>query len=255
MLLYRTSSLFHNESIRRQIQKKETMVVPITSMQQPHPSTNSTTPTTSPAVPTNHHTVGNNCLTRTNIFHHLVHWSFQQCDTNCTGQLQKEELYTGILLVHLQLAKYAGVAACYPPTRHTIYKLFDASDHNQSGYIEEIEFTNIMMVACTQITSRIVVYYMIIILSVPYLTHILIRTLLDMDQYLGFRNDIQWLESILTYGKIAETTFSFMIFFIVVPYIFDFIDAFTRQQASLSSSSTSISSNAATRTTQPSHSQ
>ena len=180
-----------------------------------------------------------NLLTRTNVFHRLVHWSFQQCDTNCTGRIQKEELYTGIVLVHLQLAKYAGVAACYPPSRPTIYKLFDVSDHDQSGYIEEAEFTNIMVVACTQITSRIMVYYMIIILSVPYMTQILIRILLDMDQYMGFRNDVQWLESVLTFGKIVETTISFMIFFIVVPYIFDFIDAFTRQQASSTSSSSS----------------
>ena len=182
---------------------------------------------------------GTNLFTRSNMFHKLVHWSFQQCDMNCTGHIQKEELYTGILLVHLQLAKYAGVAACYPPSRPTIYKLFDASDHNQSGYIEEIEFTNIMIVACTQITSRIIVYYLIIILSVPYLTQILIRTLLDMDQYMGFQNDVLWLESVLTYGKIVETTFSFMVFFIVVPYIFDFIDAYTRQQASASTSAVS----------------
>ena len=221
------------------------MVVPTTSTQQStnHPSASAAT------LPATGGCTGN-MLTRSNVFHKLVHWSFQQCDTNCTGHIQKEELYTGILLVHLQLAKYAGVAACYPPSRPTIYKLFDASDHNQSGYIEEMEFTNIMVVACTQITSRIVVYYMIIILSVPYMTQILIRTLLDMDQYLGFRNDIQWLESVLTYGKIVETSFSFMIFFIAVPYIFDFIDSFTRQQASLPSTSNNVTR---TSTPQPSH--
>lgn len=222
------------------------MVAPTVSTQQTQqPSTNSASTSAVPASNT-----GSNLLTRTNAFHKLVHWSFQQCDTNCSGQIQKEELYTGILLVHLQLAKYAGVAACYPPSRTTIYKLFDASDHNESGYIEEMEFTNIMIVACTQITSRIIVYYTIIILSVPYLTQTIIRSLLYMDQYMGFRNDVQWLESALKYGKIVETTFSFMIFFIVVPYIFDFIDACTRQQAS----SSSVSSNAnRTSTSQPSH--
>jgi large-conductance mechanosensitive channel len=142
------------------------------------------------------------------------------------------------------LAKYAGVAACYPPSRPTIYKLFDASDHNQSGYIEEIEFRNIMIIACTQITSRIMTYYMIIILSVPYMTQILIRTLLNMYQYMGVQHsDVHWLESVLTYGKIVETTLSFMIFFIAVPYIFDFIDAYSRQQAS---STTTITTKSAT---------
>lgn len=186
-----------------------------------------------------------NILTRTKLFYKLVHWSFQQCDTNCTGRINRDELYTGILLVHLQLAKYAGVAACYPPSRIQIYKLFDISDHNQSGYIEKIEFINIMIIACTQITSRIIVYYLIIILSVPYITHILIRTVLDIDKYFIQNDDtnIQWLESILKYGKIFETTLSFIIFFIVVPYIFDFIDSYTRQQAALPISSTSTTSN------------
>jgi hypothetical protein len=189
-----------------------------------------------------------NILTRTKLFSNLTKWSFEQCDLNHTQHINRDELYTGILLVHLQLAKYAGVAACYPPSRNAINKLFDASDHNQSGYIEEMEFTNIMIVACTQITSRIFVYYTIIVISVPYITGQLIRTLLNVDQYLGFQNDIQWLESILTYGKIVETTLSFLVFFILVPYIFDFIDSYFRHQAASSSASTSVV-NAATTTT------
>ena len=50
-------------------------------------------------------------LTRTKFFQRVIHWSFGICDKNNTGQVNKDELYAGILLVHLYLAKYAG-AGC-----------------------------------------------------------------------------------------------------------------------------------------------
>ena len=55
-------------------------------------------------------------LTRSKPFKRLTKWAFSVCDTDETGKVAKAELYAGIILVHLQLAKYAGAAACYPPT-------------------------------------------------------------------------------------------------------------------------------------------
>jgi hypothetical protein len=133
-------------------------------------------------------------------------------------------------LVHLQLAKHAGVAACYPPSREAIYNLFLASDDNQSGSIDENEFLQIMTIACTQISSRIVVYYSIILVFVPYMTNSVIHALLKADEYMGFEN-IVWLEHLLTYGKIVEKFFSFLAFSVMVPYIFDMIDSCSRQAA------------------------
>ena len=52
-------------------------------------------------------------LTRTKAFKKLTKWAFQVCDNNHTGSINKTELYAGFLLVHLNLAKYAGPAACY----------------------------------------------------------------------------------------------------------------------------------------------
>jgi EF hand len=174
-----------------------------------------------------------NILTRSVTFRKISHWAFVQCDTDRTGHIQRQELYAGILLVHIQLAKHVGVAACYPPSRQVMDNLFHAADDNQSGTIDENEFLQIMMIACTQISSRIVVYYAVIILFVPYMTHSIIHALLQMDNYMGFQNEtvVAWMEYMLTYGKIFQSIVSLMIFSIVVPYLFDSIDSYSHQAA------------------------
>ena len=37
-------------------------------------------------------------------------------DSTGNGEVTKDELYAGLLLVHLNLAKFAGAAACYVST-------------------------------------------------------------------------------------------------------------------------------------------
>ena len=174
-----------------------------------------------------------NILTRSSTFRKISHWAFEQCDTDRTGHIQPDELYRGILLVHLQLAKYVGVAACYPPSRAAMENLFHGADDNRSGTVDEHEFLQIMMIACAQITSRIIVYYTIIILFVPHVAHFMIRTLLQMDEYMGIQNDtaVVWMERLFTYGKILESTVSLMVFMILVPYLFDWIDSYSHQAA------------------------
>lgn len=54
-----------------------------------------------------------NVLTRSKPFRKLATWAFSVCDSDKTGEVGKLELYCGLLLVHLNLAKYAGPAACY----------------------------------------------------------------------------------------------------------------------------------------------
>jgi len=50
---------------------------------------------------------------RTGAFRKLCKWAFDICDSDGTGEIDKTELYAGLLLVHINLAKYAGPAACY----------------------------------------------------------------------------------------------------------------------------------------------
>jgi hypothetical protein len=54
-----------------------------------------------------------NLLTRSKPFKAIVKRAFQVCDNDQTGEVGKLELYAGLLWVHLNLAKYAGPAACY----------------------------------------------------------------------------------------------------------------------------------------------
>ena len=54
-----------------------------------------------------------NWITRSKWFKNLSKWAFSVCDKDKTGHITKAELYTGVILVHLKIAKYAGAAACF----------------------------------------------------------------------------------------------------------------------------------------------
>jgi len=79
-------------------------------------------------------------------FKRLTAWAFEVCDAEHSKAVDKSELYAGILLVHLQIARYAGVAACHPPGREQIYDLFDLIDWQRTGYLNEEDFTDIVVV-------------------------------------------------------------------------------------------------------------
>ena len=179
---------------------------------------------------------GLNLLTRTSFFRKTTAWAFAQCDVDGTGKVGKDELHSGILLVHIQLAKYAGAAACYPPTRKTIDQLFDAADDDHSGFVDEEEFSQIMVISCAQIFSRIVVYYAIIILLVPFLAEHAIGGLLQIDTWMGWK-EMELLEKVLTYGNLAERILSLLMFFLLVPLLFDWIDESSRMAAEMTEAS------------------
>jgi hypothetical protein len=182
-----------------------------------------------------------NWLTRTKSFRRLTKWAFVQCDNSGNGHLTKTELYGGILLVHLQLAKYAGAAACYPPSKAVIDKLFEASDEDNSGYIDEDEFSKIMVICCAQIASRIVVYFAILVLFANLLAEYMILGLISLDEYLGWNvakgeksmvsGFFAMIETFLTFGELAQSTLSLLLFFVVVPMIFDYIDNSSNEAA------------------------
>ena len=52
-------------------------------------------------------------LTRSKPFQTLLKKTFEQVDTAKNNEVDKTELYAGLLMVHLKLAKFAGPAACY----------------------------------------------------------------------------------------------------------------------------------------------
>jgi hypothetical protein len=137
-------------------------------------------------------------------------------DSTGNGEVTKDELYAGLLIVHLKLAKFAGAAACYPPNKPTCDKLFDAADHDYSGTIDKEEFVSIMAVCCAQILSRMVMYYLILLLFVPYASAQIVDSL--------FIPNGSYLESLL------ETIVGFAMFYIAVPVAWDFIDELSRSK-------------------------
>jgi hypothetical protein len=193
-----------------------------------------------------------NFLTRSRAFQKLVDWAFKIVDTEKTNHIGKSDLYAGLLLVHINLAKYAGPAACFvsfshaprnlslcfysysllttlytihrhdiiysqPPPRTVVDKLFDAGDLDSSGGIDRQEFIQIMRVCCAQMMGRIVTYYAIVGLLVPFLaTHFV--------DWMGFEND--------SYSEMAsEQTIRMSFFFLLIPFLWNIIDGMVQETA------------------------
>ena len=51
-------------------------------------------------------------LARTSFFKNMVDNAFAAIDADGSGDIDEKELYSGLLLIHLQLGAYAGPAAC-----------------------------------------------------------------------------------------------------------------------------------------------
>lgn len=184
-------------------------------------------------------------MTSTKAFQKLCKWAFDVCDSNGTGSINETELYAGFLLVHLNLAKYAGPAACYPPPRSVVNQLFEASDDDNSGGIDEEEFTSIMVILCSQITSRILAYYAILILLVPYIVRMILVTLdivgvddslLKVDSVFDAYAPsfmlwmVDWIPDTM-WAELPNRIISLMLFFLVIPSLFNYIDETSRKRA------------------------
>jgi len=175
-------------------------------------------------------------LAHTKTFKAVVSKVFDLIDDSGDGLIDGAELYAGILLVHLKLAKNAGPAACYPPTRVVVDRLFIKSDRDQSGRIDRLEFHYIVGVLCAEILSRMFVFYIVMILCVPIIaTFVVDKARIPRDTYLE---------------KITREGISVGTFFLAIPLLWNMIDA--RYSASSSSTSTSSSSDSVDSTLLPS---
>lgn len=171
---------------------------------------------------------GSNILTRSKPFQKLVEKTFAACDTSKTGEITKSELYVGLLSIHITLARYAGPAATFPPSREVSDELFEAADVDGSDGIDKNEFESIMMILCAQILSRMFVYYTVLLVFVPWFSRKVIdrATFIPNDSYLEFA---------------ANLTITLSIFNGVVPVIWNAIDAKSRQKISEQSMTASSS--------------
>ena len=102
-----------------------------------------------------------------------------------------------------------------PPTREVSDELFEAADSDKSGTINKEEFEKILLILGAQIVSRMVVYYTVLILFVPWFAP---KTTDHFDSIPkgGF------VESV------AHQVISIAIFVLAIPSIWDAIDSTTK---------------------------
>jgi hypothetical protein len=175
-------------------------------------------------------------LVESAAFKGLSEWAFSVCDSEGDGKIHREELYTGVLLVHLHLAKYVGVAACQPLNRTQVGELFDtAASHNNAKTIGQREFEDIVMYSCAQIGYRIGVYYSMLLVLAPFLTGRLLRAArffknaLQLELHFGGHWG-PWFEPLWAVGEwLVEHTVSVSMFVLAVPWAFTKIDPYTRR--------------------------
>lgn len=97
-----------------------------------------------------------------------------------------------------------------PPTREVCDQLFEAADRNKSGGIDQDEFVKIMGVCCAQILSRMLIYYLVLILFVPYLA--------------AYAADGMNIENGSYQEMATEQIISTALFFAAIPLLWDQID-------------------------------
>ena len=106
-------------------------------------------------------------ITKTKRFQDLVKWSFEVIDVDKSGRIDKTELYSGLVLIHLQLAAYVGPAACRPASRERVDAMFDILDEDNNGSLEMKEFEVVMSMLCSNILTRVIMQLGVTLMIVP----------------------------------------------------------------------------------------
>lgn len=149
-------------------------------------------------------------LTESNAFRDLVSKTFDDMDDSGDGVVDEAELYSGLLLVHLKLSKYAGPSATFPPDRDTCERLFQAADLNNSGGLDRNQFHWVMSVLSAEIFFRMFVHYVVMILCVPVLaSRVISLARIPKDTYLELA---------------ARQALSMGVFFLAVPFLWNIIN-------------------------------
>mmetsp|Transcript_39295 Transcript_39295/g.59337 ORF Transcript_39295/g.59337 Transcript_39295/m.59337 type:complete len:157 (-) Transcript_39295:2363-2833(-) len=133
-----------------------------------------------------------------------------------------------------------------PPTRAAVDTIFEASDEDNSGDIDEEEFTKIMIVLFSQITSRIGAYYAILILLVPYLISGTLAfldligvdtALIALDRGVWDRYAPQVLQDLFdkipdsVWETLPDTLIGIFMMMFVIPMAWDYMDIFFQNVA------------------------
>lgn len=135
-----------------------------------------------------------NYLCHTQYFHNLCNTIFDLIDEDKSGYIDQNELYQGMLLIHLKLGCHAGPAACKPIPKQRCQTIFIDMDHDKSGLLDREEFYDVMILLFGHVFIRVIVQWMLTIVLVPMMSnyflsnivdfyHQLMQMLIDSPQY------------------------------------------------------------------------
>ena len=94
---------------------------------------------------------------------------FKSLDIDNSKTLSPDELYAGVLLIHLELAKYFGAAACKPPSREQVNDLFWEFDGDDSETLDADEFCSLSVILLSNILGRIAFQVCMTLMLVPFM--------------------------------------------------------------------------------------
>ncbi|KAL7539448.1 hypothetical protein ACHAXR_009331, partial [Thalassiosira sp. AJA248-18] len=89
-------------------------------------------------------------LTQTEYFQKAIDSAFAVIDADDSGDVTLEELYAGLLLIHLKMAIYVGAPACRPASKEYVTEIFHLLDTDNSGTLSKEEFTTVMKILYSQ---------------------------------------------------------------------------------------------------------
>eukprot|EP00984_Skeletonema_dohrnii_P014483 scaffold6088_cov140-Skeletonema_dohrnii-CCMP3373.AAC.21 len=114
-------------------------------------------------------------LTKTTYFTKIVNSAFDKVDVDKSGGVTLEELYSGLLLIHLQMAIYVGAPACRPASKKYVSEVFHIVDTDNSGTLDRNEFKIVMQILYSQVFTRIVIQWTLTLMLVPVTTKYILQ--------------------------------------------------------------------------------
>jgi len=102
---------------------------------------------------------------------------FVAVDNDNSGEVDEKELYSGMLLIHLQLGMYLGPAACKPLARDKCDRIFARMDVDDSGTLDREEFREVMTMLFGNVFIRVIVQWSMTIMIVPMMARTIVSAL------------------------------------------------------------------------------
>mmetsp|Transcript_35285 Transcript_35285/g.85094 ORF Transcript_35285/g.85094 Transcript_35285/m.85094 type:complete len:506 (+) Transcript_35285:116-1633(+) len=114
-------------------------------------------------------------LTGTEYFKRAVESAFDTVDADKSGDVTMEELYAGLLLIHLKMAVYVGAPACRPASKEYVKEIFHLLDVDGDGTLSKEEFATVMKILYSQVFTRIVIQWGLTLMIVPVISQYIIN--------------------------------------------------------------------------------